>query len=175
VPENTSVGKAFHFAEVKQLSMSLKDNQMPNSDDIRFLQIAFEQARKGASEGGVPVGACLVLEGEVISVGRNRRQQEQAIIFHGETDCLRNAGLDVPWHRCTMYTSLSPCMMCAGTIVQFRIPRLVIGDKTNFGGNEDFLRSRGVEVLILEDDAHIEFFAEWKATHEEIWNGDIGE
>jgi cytosine/creatinine deaminase len=108
-----------------------------------FMERAFAQAKKSAGEGGVPVGACLVHNGVVIAEGHNRRKQEETLILHGETDCLRNAGLFPHLSESTLYTTLSPCMMCAGTIVQFRIPRVVIGENRNFGGNEDFLRSRG--------------------------------
>ncbi len=142
--------------------------------DRKFLKIAIEEALAGSVEGGVPVGACLVHEGSLVSTGRNRRQQRQTVILHGETDCIGNAGLFDGFAKSTLYTSLSPCMMCAGTIVQFRIPRVVIADATNFGGNEEFLRAQGVEVEILEDDEMVKFFSKWKKEHLEIWNGDIG-
>ena len=142
--------------------------------DEAFLHRAYLMALKSADEGGVPVGACLTHRGALVSQGHNRRQQEQTIILHGETDCLRQAGLYGHWHECTLYTSLSPCMMCAGTIVQFRIPRVVIADATNFGGNEEFLRGRGVEVVVRDYAPMIAFFERWKAEHPEIWHGDIG-
>ena len=146
---------------------------MQDADEV-FLHRAYLMALKSADEGGVPVGACLTHRGALVSQGHNRRQQEQTIILHGETDCLRQAGLYGHWHECTLYTSLSPCMMCAGTIVQFRIPRVVIADASNFGGNEEFLRSRGVEVVVRDYPPMIAFFARWKAEHPEIWHGDIG-
>lgn len=144
------------------------------TDHAHFMKIAFDQARKGAGEGGVPVGACLVHDGRVVAEGRNRRQQEQTIVLHGETDCLRQAGLFGRWSECTMYTTLSPCMMCTGTIIQFRIPRLVIGDAVNFGGNEALLRERGVEVSVMNVPEMIDYFADWMKNHMDIWNGDIG-
>ena len=144
------------------------------TDHARFMKIAFDQARKGAEEGGVPVGACLVHDGRVVAEGRNRRQQEKTIVLHGETDCLRQAGLFGRWSECTMYTTLSPCMMCTGTIIQFRIPRLVIGDAVNFGGNEALLRERGVEVSVMNVPEMIDYFADWMKNHMDIWNGDIG-
>jgi creatinine deaminase len=144
------------------------------TDHAHFMKIAFAQARKGAEEGGVPVGACLVHDGRVVAEGRNRRQQERTIVLHGETDCLRQAGLFGRWSECTMYTTLSPCMMCTGTIIQFRIPRLVIGDAVNFGGNETLLRERGVEVTVLDVPEMIDYFAAWMKTHLDVWNGDIG-
>lgn len=143
-------------------------------DHAVFMERAFAQAKKSASEGGVPVGACLVHNGAVIAEGHNRRKQEETLILHGETDCLRNAGLFPHLFEATLYTTLSPCMMCAGTIVQFRIPRVVIGENRNFGGNEDFLRGRGVDVTILDDPAIGSFFDRWQAENPELWAGDIG-
>jgi creatinine deaminase len=143
-------------------------------DDAHWMDRAFEMVKKSADEGGVPVGACLVHDGKLVAEGHNRRQQEETIILHGETDCLRQAGLYGRWSECTMYTTLSPCMMCSGTIVQFRIPRLVIGENVNFGGNEDFLRDRGVEVEVMNVPEMVDYFAEWMAKNPEIWNGDIG-
>ena len=145
-----------------------------SEDDVRFLNVAMAQARRGAEEGGVPVGAALAWRGTLVAEGRNRRQQEKVIILHGETDCLRNAGLFGRWRETTLYTSLSPCMMCAGTVVQFGIPRVVIADDVNFGGNEEFLRSRGVTVDVIRDSDMIAFFQQWKDAHPVIWNGDIG-
>ncbi|QQA41627.1 nucleoside deaminase [Pelagovum pacificum] len=142
--------------------------------DADFIDGAVAQAMRGAEEGGVPVGATLRHGDRLVSEGRNRRQQEGTIILHGETDCLRQAGLYGAWSETEMCTTLSPCMMCAGTLVQFRVPRLVILDDVNFGGNEQFLRERGVEVEVRRHDRMISFFSEWKAAHPEIWNGDIG-
>jgi len=139
-----------------------------------FIHRAYRQALKSAGEGGVPVGACLAHGAEMVSEGHNRRQQEGAVILHGETDCIRQAGLYRNWRETVLYTSLSPCMMCAGTIVQFGIPEVVILDDVNFGGNEGFLRSRGVKVRVVEHPEMVAFFAKWKAEHPEIWNGDIG-
>jgi cytosine deaminase len=142
--------------------------------DQDLLNRAIIQAFKSAGEGGVPVGASLAWRGSLVAEGHNRRQQERTIILHGETDCLRQAGLFGHWRETTLYTTLSPCMMCAGTIVQFGIPRVVIADSVNFGGNEDFLRSRGVDVELLHDEKMIAFFADWKLKNPQIWNGDIG-
>jgi cytosine deaminase len=142
--------------------------------DRQFLDRAIAQAMKSAREGGVPVGAALASRGELVAEGHNQRQQKQTIILHGETDCLAKAGLYGLWRETTLYTTLSPCMMCAGTIVQFKIPRVVIADADNFGGNEAFMRDRGVQVDILRDEAMIAFFRDWKQTHASIWNGDIG-
>lgn len=143
-------------------------------DDAHWMNRAFDMAKKSAREGGVPVGACLVHDGKLVAEGHNRRQQEETIILHGETDCLRQAGLFGRWSECTMYTTLSPCMMCSGTIVQFRIPRVVIGDNVNFGENEDFLRSRGVDVEVMNVPEIVAFSKAWMKDNPEIWNGDIG-
>ena len=142
--------------------------------DRHFMHRAYLQAVRGAGEGGVPVGACLAHGDVLVSEGRNRRQQEKTVILHGETDCIRQAGLFGLWSETTLYTTLSPCMMCAGTIVQFRIPRVVIMDATNFGGNEAFLESRGVRVEVCEDERMKAFFREWMGKNPDVWNGDIG-
>ncbi|HSH41210.1 MAG TPA: nucleoside deaminase, partial [Arenicellales bacterium] len=120
-------------------------------DDKTFMSLALEEARKGYEEGGVPVGAVMVENGEVIGRGYNRRVQDGNPVSHGETDCMKNAGRRPGYDGVTMYTTLSPCMMCAGTIVQFGIGRVVIGEDENFPGNIDFLKSRGVDVTLLDD------------------------
>ena len=136
---------------------------------------AFLQAKKSYDEGGLPIGAVMVENGAIIARGHNRRVQDGDPIAHGEMDCLRHAGRRARYDEMTMYTTLSPCMMCAGTIVQFKIPRVVIADADNFGGNEAFMRDRGVQVDILRDEAMIASFRDWKQTHASIWNGDIGD
>jgi cytosine/creatinine deaminase len=143
--------------------------------DREFLDRAIAQAMKSAAEGGVPVGASLAWRGTLVAEGHNRRQQKQVIVLHGETDCLFNAGLFGRWRETTLYTTLSPCMMCSGTIVQFKIPRVVIADADNFGGNEAFLREHGVQVDVFPEPKMIAFFRAWKTEHPDIWNGDIGE
>ncbi|MFO0995048.1 MAG: nucleoside deaminase [Alphaproteobacteria bacterium] len=142
--------------------------------DRTFMDRAIVQAMKSAGEGGVPVGSTLAWRGVLVAEGHNQRQQQKVITLHGETDCLMKAGLFGRWRETTLYTTLSPCMMCTGTIIQFGIPRVVIADAENFGGNEEFLRSRGVTVDIQRDEAMIAFFRDWKARNMEIWNGDIG-
>lgn len=146
-----------------------------NSDDRSFLDAAIAEALKSAGEGGIPIGAALAWRSVLISKGHNQRQQKKVITLHGETDCLMNAGLFGRWRESTLYTTLSPCMMCSGAIVQFKIGRVVIADAINFGGNEDFLRSRGIELEIVNDEFMINFFKEWLPHHIDMWNGDIGE
>ena len=121
--------------------------------DNEYLQAAIAEARVGLAEGGIPIGAALVVDGEVLAVGHNRRVQEGSAIKHGETDCLENAGR-LPasvYARSTMVTTLSPCDMCTGAILLYGIPRVVVGENTTFMGGEDYLRSRGVEVVVLDD------------------------
>ena len=138
-----------------------------------FVTRCFELAAQGASEGGLPIGSVLVGAGRIIGEGYNRRVQQGDPIAHGEMDCLRNAGRRPHYRDTILYTSLSPCMMCAGTIVQFGIPHVVIAENRNFGGNEDFLRERGVRVEIVDDARCTELMASFIADHPTLWNEDI--
>ena len=145
--------------------------------DREFLALAIEQARIGRAEGGVPIGAALVVDGEVMGVGRTRRVQQSSAIRHGETDALEQAGR-LPasaYRRATMYTTLSPCDMCSGAILLYGIPRVVMGENRTFVGGEDYLRSRGVEVVNLDSAECVELMQEFIAAHPELWNEDIGE
>ena len=143
--------------------------------DRRFICTAIEEAELGMAEGGVPIGAALVVDGKVVATGRNRRVQQGDPIAHGEMDCLRNAGRRRDYRRATLYTTLSPCMMCSGTIVQFGIPRVVVGENATFGGNEDFLRSRGVEVVVLDDARCQALMRRFQREQPEVWAEDIAE
>lgn len=146
------------------------------SDDRTFLAAAVEQARIGRAEGGIPIGAALVVDGEVLATGRNRRVQMGSAIRHGETDCLENAGR-LParvYARATMYTTLSPCAMCTGAILLYGIPRVVIGENKTFMGREDLLRQHGVEVVVLDDAECIQMMSEFIAERPHLWNEDIG-
>src|SRR5918999_3162943 len=145
--------------------------------DREFLAVAIEQARIGRSEGGVPIGGALVVDGAVLAAGRNRRVQQGSAIRHGETDALENAGR-LPasiYRRATMYTTLSPCDMCTGAILLYGIPRVVMGENRTFVGGEDYLRSRGVEVVNLDSQDCVDLMNEFIAEHPDIWNEDIGE
>ena len=146
-------------------------------DDQAFMKIAIEEAARGLSEGGVPVGAALVADGRVLGSGHNRRVQQDSAIRHGETDCLENIGrLHASiYRRATMYTTLSPCDMCTGAILLYGIPRVVIGENATFMGGEDHLRSRGVEVVNLDLAECKALMAKFIARFPEIWNEDIGE
>ncbi|WP_172977580.1 nucleoside deaminase [Roseovarius sp. THAF9] len=144
-------------------------------DDTRMLRIAYDEAKAGFDEGGCPIGSVLARGSTVVAQGRNQRVQQGDPIAHGEMDALRKAGRQSTYRDTVLYTSLSPCMMCSGTIVQFGIPRVVIGDTQNFGGNEDFLRSRGVEVVIADDPDCIALMQRFIAERPELWAEDIAE
>ena len=141
-----------------------------------FLQAALEEARKSASEGGIPIGSILVHEGRIIGRGHNCRVQTGSPIDHGEMNCLRNAGrLPAKVYRnCTLYSTLSPCPMCSGAIVLYKIPRLVVGENQTFLGAEDYLRANGVDVTILEDAECIQLMRGFIAANPQLWNEDIG-
>lgn len=143
--------------------------------DRRFAELAFLEAKKSADNGGLPIGSVLAMGDRLIASGHNQRVQQGDPIAHGEMDCLRKAGRRKSYKGATLYTSLSPCMMCAGTIVQFKIPRVIINDTRNFGGNEEFLRSRGVEVIDLQHADSIAQMARFIADNPALWNEDIGE
>lgn len=143
--------------------------------DRHFLRLAYEEALAGYKEGGCPIGSVLAEGDRLVSRGRNQRVQKGDPIAHGEMDALRNAGRQKSYRGMTIYTSLSPCMMCSGTIVQFAIPRVVIGENVNFGGNEDFLRQRGVEVIVADDADCIALMRRFIAEKPDLWAEDIAE
>ncbi len=148
---------------------------MLSDTDRKFLRLAYEEAKAGYDEGGCPIGSVLARGEELVSQGRNQRVQKGDPIAHGEMDALRKAGRQKSYRDMTIYTSLSPCMMCTGTIIQFGIPRVVIGENTTFGGNEEFLRSKGVEVIIADDPDCIALMTKFIAEKPELWNEDIAE
>jgi len=148
-----------------------------SEDDRHWLDVAIAEARKGREEGGVPIGAALVAEGQLLGAGHNRRVQSGSPIHHGETDALADAGR-LPAHtyrRSTMYTTLSPCDMCTGALLLYDIPRVVIGEHETFVGAEDLLRGRGVEVVVADDAECIELMRAFIAEHPQLWHEDIGE
>jgi cytosine deaminase len=146
-----------------------------NETDQHFLKQAFEEAKAGFDEGGCPIGSVLARGEELIARGRNQRVQGGDPIAHGEMDCLRNAGRQKSYKGMTLYTSLSPCMMCSGTIIQFGIQRVVIGEDVNFGGNEEFLRERGVEVIVVNDADCIALMKRFINEKPALWAEDIAE
>ncbi len=146
-----------------------------NAEDIRFMKAALDEAQAGFDEGGVPVGSVLVEAGRLVARGRNKRVQEGDPIAHGEMDCLRAAGRRPSYRGVTLYTTLSPCMMCTGAILQFDIPRVVVGENRNFEGNIPLLRERGVEVVLLDDPGCIALMERFVRERPELWNEDIAE
>ena len=145
-------------------------------DHEPFMQAAREQARQGRDEGGVPIGSVLVKDGAVIGRGRNRRVQQGSVIRHAEMDALEDAGRlsAADYRRCTLYTTLSPCPMCSGTILLYGIPKVVIGENKTFMGEEELLRARGVEVSLAESEECHALMQQFISEKPELWNEDIG-
>lgn len=143
----------------------------------QFLKLAVEEARLGLAEGGIPIGSVLVIDGKVVGRGHNRRVQKGSAILHAEMDCLENAGRLKPseYRRAVLYSTLSPCDMCSGTALLYRIPRIVIGENRTFQGPEDYVRSRGVTLEIVDDPECIQLMEDFIAARPELWNEDIGE
>jgi cytosine/creatinine deaminase len=142
-----------------------------------FMDAAIGEARAGLAEGGIPIGSVLVIDSEIVGRGHNRRVQKGSAILHAEMDCLENAGRLKPrdYRRSTLYSTLSPCDMCSGTALLYNIPRVVIGENRTFQGPEDYVRSRGVELTIVDNSECIELMRGFIAAHPELWNEDIGE
>ena len=141
-----------------------------------FMQAAIEQARLGQEEGGIPIGAVLVYQDEIIGRGHNRRIQRGSTVLHGEMDALENAGRQPAsvYRECTIYTTLSPCSMCSGAILLYGIPAVVIGENQTFRGEEELLESRGVNVTILQSPECVRLMKEFIAANPGLWNEDIG-
>lgn len=141
-----------------------------------FMQAAIDEARASADEGGVPIGSVIVHDGHIIGRGHNRRVQRGSAILHGEMDALEQAGRQPAqvYRESVLYTTLSPCSMCSGAILLYGIPRVVVGENKSFVGEEDLLRSRGVEVDVRQDEACITLMREFMTHHADIWNEDIG-
>lgn len=141
--------------------------------DEHFLSAALDEAFSSYREGGLPIGAVMVENGAIIAAGHNRRVQDSDPIAHGEMDCFRKAGRRARYDGITLYTTLSPCMMCSGTVVQFGVRKVVIGENKNFPGNIDFLRSRGVDVCLLNDADCISLMERFIKEHPDLWDEDI--
>lgn len=148
---------------------------MASVEELAIFEAALEEARRGYAGKGIPIGSVLAEGGRIVGRGHNKRVQEGDAIAHGEMDCLRQAGRRRSYRGTTLYTTLSPCMMCAGTIVQFKIPKVVIGENRTFGGNEQFLRSHGVEVVVLDDSRCVELMNRFQTEQPDTWAEDIGE
>jgi len=142
-----------------------------------FLQAAIEEARQGLAEGGIPIGSVLVIDGRIAGRGHNRRVQQGSAILHAEMDAMERAGrrTAADYRRATLYTTLSPCDMCSGTALLYRIPRIVIGENRTFRGPEEYLRGRGVELTVVDDEECQRLMEEFIQRHPTLWNEDIGE
>ena len=141
-----------------------------------FMAAAIEEARQGLAEGGIPIGSVLVLDGKIVGRGHNQRVQKGSPTLHAEMDCLENAGrLQArDYQRAVLYSTLSPCDMCSGTVLLYKIPKVIIGENKTFQGPEDYVRSRGVELIILNLEECISLMETFIAAHPELWNEDIG-
>jgi cytosine deaminase len=142
-----------------------------------FMQAALAEALKGRDEGGVPIGSVLVIDNAIVASGHNKRQQKGSTVLHAEMDCLENAGRlpAAAYRRATLYSTLSPCDMCSGAILLYRIPRVVIGENETFRGPEDYLRSRGVDLVHAMSDECRKLMTDFIAANPALWNEDIGE
>jgi cytosine deaminase len=144
-------------------------------DDQALLQEALEEARKGLREGGLPIGSILAdRQGRIVARGHNLRVQSGDPTAHAETVCIRNAGRRRDWPQLTLVSTLSPCIMCTGTALLYRIPRVVIGENRNFMGAEDLFRQHSTEVVVLDDADCIQMMREFVSQHADLWNEDIG-
>lgn len=141
-----------------------------------FIKAAIEEAQAGKNSGGIPIGAVLVIDNKIVGRGHNRRVQKNSAILHAEMDCIENAGRLKPtdYRRATLYTTLSPCDMCSGAALLYKIPRIVIGENKTYMGNENYLRMRGVEVIVLNDPICIAMMEDFIAKFPQLWNEDIG-
>ncbi|MEZ4957080.1 MAG: nucleoside deaminase [Saprospiraceae bacterium] len=143
----------------------------------KFLQAAFEQAQKSYEEGGIPIGSVLVHQGKIIGAGHNQRVQKGSAILHGEMDAIENAGRlpAAVYKECTIYTTLSPCPMCSGTILLYGIPKVVVGENQTFMGAENWLKSNSVEIEVVNSSECVELMKKFIAEKPQVWNEDIGE
>ena len=141
------------------------------------MQAAIDEAKKGLAAGGIPIGSVLVCDGKIIGRGHNQRVQNGSVIHHGEMNALENAGRQTAatYQRCTIYTTLSPCPMCSGAILLYKIPRVIVGENETFMGDEEHLRSNGVSVEVLQNPTCIQLMRDFIAANPKLWNEDIGE
>lgn len=142
----------------------------------QFMQAAIDEAKKGLSEGGIPIGSVLVIDNKIVGRGHNKRVQKGSAILHAEMDCFENAGrlTAKDYQRATLYSTLSPCDMCSGTILLYKIPKIVIGENKTFKGPEEYVRSREVELIILNDSTCIKLMEDFISSNPKLWNEDIG-
>jgi cytosine deaminase len=142
-----------------------------------FLGAAIEEARKGLAEGGIPIGSVLVIDGRIVGRGHNQRVQKGSAVLHAEMDCLENAGRlkASDYRRATLYSTLSPCDMCSGTVLLYGIPKVIVGENRTFRGPEDYVRSRGVDIAVVDNQECQELMKRFIREHPELWQEDIGE
>lgn len=142
----------------------------------KFMKAALDEAKKGLAEGGIPIGSVLVIDGEIVAAGHNQRVQRGSAILHAEMDCLEKAGRlsAADYQRATLYSTLSPCDMCSGTVLLYGIPRVVVGENTTFKGPEAYLRERGVEITLLNSAECVALMEQFIADKPALWNEDIG-
>jgi len=143
----------------------------------KFLKVALEEAKKGLSEGGIPIGSVLVIDDQIVGRGHNQRIQKGSAILHAEMNCLENAGRlkASEYRRATLYSTLSPCDMCSGTVLLYGIQKVVVGENETFQGPEDYLKSRGVKVVVVNNQECCQLMEQFISSHPELWNEDIGE
>jgi cytosine deaminase len=141
-----------------------------------FLMAAIEEARKGLAEGGIPIGSVLVIDDSIVGRGHNRRMQKESAVLHAEMDCLENAGRlkASDYRRATLYSTLSPCDMCSGAVLLYGIPKVIVGENYTFRGPETYIRSRGVDLVVVDDRECRQLMAEFIAARPELWDEDIG-
>jgi len=142
----------------------------------RFLEAAIEEAKKGVAEGGIPIGSVLVIDDKIVGRGHNRRVQKGSAVLHAEMDCLENAGrlTAADYSRATLYSTLSPCDMCSGAVLLYGIPRVVIGENRTFRGPEEYIKSRGVDIVVADDPQCRHLMETFIENNPELWNEDIG-
>lgn len=143
----------------------------------KFLQAAIDEAKQGLAEGGIPIGSVLVIDDEIVARGHNQRVQKGSCVLHAEMDCLENAGrlTAADYKRATLYSTLSPCDMCSGTVLLYGIPKVVVGENRTFKGPEEYVRTRGVELTLVDDAECYQLMQDFIAAKPELWNEDIGE
>ena len=172
-----------NFVKARRIKKRFKEKSgIPRCKSLKcrvdtFLQAAIEEAGKGLAEGGIPIGSVLVLDGKIIGRGHNQRVQRGSVIHHAEMNCLENAGRlkASVYRRCVLYSTLSPCPMCSGAILLYKIPHVVVGENVTFKGPEEYVRSQGVKVEILNDPTCIQLLRDFIKAKPELWNEDIGE
>ena len=142
----------------------------------KFLEAAIEEAEKGAAAGGIPIGSVLVLDGKIVGRGHNQRVQKGSATLHAEMDCLENAGRisAADYRRTTLYSTLSPCDMCSGAALLYGIPRIIVGENRTFRGPEDYVKSRGVELVVVDNEKCVQLMETFIKNNPELWNEDIG-